>query len=383
MLNIQVTEDDIAIQDAIRRFSQEVLVPKAKEIDEGSIFAGCHFEAVAELGGMGLNLPEKYGGAGISPIALYFAIEEMAGACASTTSAVTAHYMATDAIEIGTNEELKRKYLPKAASGELLGAYGMTEPRGGSNPADMRVSAVRDGDTYRIDGTKHFISNGGNADFVVLFVVTDPDIEPRYKGVSAIVVDADTPGFRPGKVEPTMGLKGGHIWEIHLDDCVVPATNLLGKEGTGFKNAMIGLDGARLDVAAMCTGIAKAAIDEASFWAKERKVDGNPIGDFQGIRWMLADMRTDYEASRLLGLAASAKRGQGLRYTREATFAKLHSSEMVYRVTDLALQIHGGYGYSRAMNLERYVRDARIARIFDGSSEIHRNIIGRMVMAET
>ena len=263
MLDIKISEDDVALQDAVQRFSDEVLAPKAKEIDETAVFAGLHFEAMAELGLMGLNLPEEFGGPGASPIALYLGIEAMAGACAATTSAVTAHYMATDAIEIGTNEELKRKYLPKAASGELLGAYGMTEPRGGSNPADMRVRAVHDGDTYRISGTKHFISNGGNADFVVLYCVTDPDAEPKYKGISAIVVDAGTPGFTPGKIEPTHGLRGGHIWELHFDDCVVPAANLVSDAGTGFKNSMIGLDGARLDVAAICTGIARVAISEA------------------------------------------------------------------------------------------------------------------------
>lgn len=381
MMNITITEDDLALQDAVQRFSNEVLAPKAVEIDESGKFAGIHFPALSEMGLMGMNLPEEYGGPGVSPVALYLAIEAMAGACASTTSAVTAHYMATDAIHIGQNEELKQKYLPKAASGELIGAYGMTEPRGGSNPADMRVSAVRDGDNYRINGTKHFISNGGEADFVVLFVVTDPDAEPKYKGISAIVVEADTPGFKPGKVEPTMGLKGGHVFELNFDDCVVPATNLLGPEGTGFKNAMIGLDGARLDVAAMCTGIAQAALNEATSWSKQRLVGGEPIANFQGIQWMLADMVTELEASRLLGLSASAKRGHGERYTREATFAKLHASEMVGKVTDLALQIHGGYGYSREMPLERYVRDARIARIFDGSSEVHRNIIARMQLA--
>lgn len=381
-MDIRITEDDVALQDAVQRFSNDVLVPKAKEIDETGVYAGLHFEACAEMGLMGLNLPEKFGGPGVSPVALYLAIEAMAGACASTTSVVTAHYMATDAIEIGTNEALKEKYLPKAAAGELIGAYAMTEPRGGSNPADMRVKAIRDGDNYRISGTKHFISNGGNADFIVLFCVTDPDIEPKYKGISAIIVDTDTPGFKPMKAEPTHGLRGGHIWEIHFDECIVPASNLLGDEGTGFKNAMIGLDGARLDVAAMCTGIAKAAIDEAVAWAKQRQVNGKPIARFQGIQWMLADMQTEYEASRLLGLAASAKRGHGLNYTREATFAKLHASEMVCKVTDLAMQIHGGYGYSREMNLERYVRDARIARIFDGSSEIHRNIISRMMLSD-
>jgi len=381
-IDIKITEDDLALQEVVQRFSDEVLAPKAREIDETGVFAGLHFKALSELGIMGMNLPEEAGGPGISPVALYLAIEAMAGACAATTSAVTAHFMATDAILIGDNEELKQRYLPKAATGELIGAYGMTEPRGGSNPADMRVRAEREGDSYRINGTKHFISNGGVADFVVLFVVTDPNAEPKHRGISAIVVDAGTPGFKPGKVEPTMGVRGGHIFELNFDNCMVPASNMLGPEGTGFKNAMIGLDGARLDVAAMCSGIAKSAMRDATAWAKQRMVDGKPISEFQGIQWMLADMATQLEAARLLGLNASAKRGHGLRYTREATFAKLFASEMVDKVTDLALQIHGGYGYSREMPLERYVRDARIARIFDGSSEVHRNIIARMILAD-
>ncbi len=382
-MDFLITDDDRALQETIGRFSREVLMPAARDIDESAVFAGDrHFPALSELGVMGMNLPEEYGGAGVSPIAHYLAIEEISGACMSTASALTAHYMATDAILIGENEELKCRYLPKAATGQLLGAYAMTEPRGGSNPADMRVKAVKDGDRYRISGTKHFISNGGVADFVVLFCVTDPRAEKKHRGISAIVVDKETPGFTPGTIEPVMGLRGGHVFELHFEDCVVPEDHLLGPEGTGFKNAMIGLDAARLDVAAMCTGLAKAALDAAVDWAKQRLVDGKPIAQFQGIQWMLADMATQLEAARALGLSASAKRGLHERYTREATFAKLFASEMVGKVTDLALQIHGGYGYSREMPLERYVRDARIARIFDGSSEIHRNIIAKFLLTE-
>lgn len=380
-MDFLATDYDRATQDAFQRFSAEVLAPKAREIDETSGFAGVHFAALSELGAMGLNLPEAYGGPDVSPIGLYLAVEAMAGACMSTASAVTAHYMATDAILIGGSEPLKQKYLPRAASGELIGAYAMTEPRGGSNPADMRVRAERDGDHYRINGTKHFISNGGAADFIVLFCVTDPKVEKKHRGISAIVVERDTPGFSAGKTEPTMGLRGGHVFELNFSDCLVPAANLVGAEGTGFKTAMIGLDGARLDVAAMCTGLAKAALDAAVAWTKQRQVDGTPISEFQGIQWMLADMATQLEAARALGLLAAAKRGRDETYTREATFAKLFASEMVGKVTDLALQIHGGYGYSRELPLERYVRDARIARIFDGSSEVHRNIIAKILLA--
>lgn len=381
-MRLLISDDDLAVQDAFERFSAEVLAPKASEIDETATFAGLHFPALGQIGAMGINLPDAYGGAGISPVALYLAVEAMAAGCMSTTSAVTAHYMASDAILIGGSESLKQKYLPRAASGEWIGAYGMTEPRGGSNPADMRVRAEREGDHYRINGTKHFISNGGVADFIVLFCITDPNAEKKHRGISAIVVDKGTPGYTAGKVEPTMGLRGGHIFELNFSDCLVPAGNLVGAEGTGFKTAMIGLDGARLDVAAMCTGLAKAALDAAVSWAKQRQVDGAPISDFQGIQWMLADMATELEAARALGLLAAAIRGRGEKYTGEATFAKLFASEMVGRVTDLALQIHGGYGYSRELPLERYVRDARIARIFDGSSEVHRGIIARTLLSQ-
>lgn len=381
-MSVFMSDDDRAIEDVFQRFAKDVLAPRAREIDEKAIFAGCHFPALSELGAMGINLPAEYGGAGISPVALYLAVEAMAGGCMSTASAVTGHYMATDAILIGGSEELKHRYLPKAAAGEWIGAYGMTEPRGGSNPADMRVRAERDGDHYRINGTKHFISNGGEADFVVLFCVTDPAAEKKHRGISAIIVERGTPGFKPGKVEPTMGLRGGHIFELNFDDCRVPVENLIGSEGSGFKMAMKGLDGARLDVSAMCTGLARAALNEAVAWAKQRRVDGTPIANFQGIQWMLADMATELEAARVLGLAAAAKRATGEPYTREATFAKLFASEMVCKVTDLALQIHGGYGYSRELPLERYARDARIARIFDGSSEVHRNIIARMILSD-
>lgn len=381
-MDIRITDEDRALQEMVERFAETELKPVAREIDETGRFAGEHFTKLAELGMMGMNLPEKYGGPGISPVALYLAVEAMAGACMSTTSAVTAHFMATDVILIGGSDELKQRYLPAAASGAKLAAYAMTEPRGGSDPADMRTRAEKVDGGYRLNGVKHFISNGGVADFLVVFCVTDPDAEKKSRGISALVVDRDTPGFKPGKVEPTMGLRGGHVFELAFEDCFIPDESLIGPEGSGFKTAMIGLDGARVDIAAMSTGLAKAALDEAVAWSKQRLVGGAPIAEFQGIQWMMADMATELEAARLLGLSAAAKRGRGERFTREAAFAKLFCSEMVGRVTDLALQIHGGYGYSREMPLERYVRDARITRIFDGSSEIHRNIIARLLLAE-
>ncbi len=382
LLDIRVTEDDLAVRDMVARFAADVLHPKAREIDETGRFITEHLPKLADVGLMGPNLPETAGGSGLTPVALYLAIEEMAKGCMSTASAVTAHYMATDAILIGGSADLQARFLPRAASGELFGAYAMTEPRGGSNPADMRLRAEKTGDGWRLNGTKHYISNGGVADFLVVFAVSDPNPVKKSRGISAFLVERDRAGFHPGRAEPTMGLRGGHIFELAFDDCRVPAENLIGEAGSGLRIAMTGLDGARLDVAAMCTGLAQAALEATVAWAKTRHIDGHPIGDFQGLQWMLADMATELEAARLLGLSAAAKRGHGGRYTREATFAKLYCSEMVCRVTDAALQIHGGYGYSRELPLERYVRDARIMRIIDGSSEIHRNIIARLLLAD-
>lgn len=375
-----ISEDDLAIEQMVSKFAELEIKPHAREIDESGQFIHRHLPHLASLGIMGMNLPQSSGGPGVSPTALYLAIEQLSGACGSTASAVTAHYMATDAIEIGASDALKAKYLPRAASGELLAAYAMTEPRAGSNPADMATRATKTDGGYLLNGVKHFISNGGVADFAVVFCVTDPDAGSR--GISAMVLDLPCAGFSASSPEPTMGLKGGHVFELHFDNCFVPQENLIGAEGQGFKISMIGLDGARLDVAAMSTGIAQAALNDATQWAKQRLVAGKPIAQLQGIQWKLADMATDLEAARLLGLNACHQRATGQRYTREATFAKLFSSEMAARVTDQALQIHGGYGYSREMPLERYVRDARITRIFDGSSEIHRNIIARMLLQD-
>ena len=358
--------------DYVRRFADKVLAPAAAEIDEKSIFVTCHLEAMAELGLLGINMPEKWGGLGLRPEVMFEAVASIAGSCASTASMLTAHFLATDTILIGADDDLKKRYLPDATAGKLLGAFGLTEPGAGSNPADMITRARRTESGYHLQGVKHFISNGGEADFIVVFAKTDTDA--GHKGISAFVVDRNTPGFSSGPAEQTMGLRGGHVFELFFD-CEVPEKNRIGAEGSGFRSAMKTLDNGRVEVAAMCVGIAQAALDAACRWARERKVGGEAIAGFQGLQWMLADMATELQASRLLALDAAVKRGKGERFSQQAAMAKLHASEMAARVTDKALQIHGGYGFSRDMPLERYVRDVRIMRIYEGSSEIQRNII--------
>ena len=369
-MNEDLNSEERAVINQIERFSREVLAPAAVKIDAEGTFAIVHREALAEMGIMGMNLPEAYGGIGLSGPTLYCAVEAIAGACGSTASMLTAHFLATDSLLLGADEALKQRLLPSAAIGDALGAFALTEPQAGSNPADMSTTAVPEGDGYRLKGAKCFISNAGAADFIVVYAKTDSSAGAR--GVSAFVVEpAKTAGVEIGLHEETMGLRGGHVFPINFD-CHVPANNRLGEEGTGFRTAMKVLDNGRIEVAAQATGIAQAALDTAVSYAKERKVGGQSIGNFQGLQWMLADSATELAAARALGLQAARKRGTGERYSSESAFAKLFASEAAWRIADRALQIHGGYGYTRDFPLERYLRDLRIFRIYEGSSEIQR-----------
>lgn len=373
-----LADEERAFLEMLERFADEKLAPQAAETDETQVFVTGQIRALGEIGMMGANLPEQWGGGGISAEALLGSVAIVAGACGSTASALTAHYLATDSILIGGDDALRSACLPDAASGAKLGAFALTEPDAGSDPADMRTRATRSGDSWRLRGRKCFISNGANADFVVVFAITDPDA--GYRGISAFVVDRGRPGFTAGKAERTMGLRGGHVHELDFD-CEVPADRMLGVEGSGFRTAMKVLNNGRIEVSAMCIGIAQQALRHATGWARERVVGGEPIAEKQGIRWMLADMALDLQASRLLALEAARLRQAGEKFSEAAAMAKLHASEMAARVTDMALQIHGGYGFTRDFPLERLVRDVRIMRIFEGSSEIQRNIIANHLLA--
>lgn len=372
-----VQPGDLEIADAIGRFAQSELAPKAAELDRDEIPATRYVPLLAELGVMGMNLPERWGGTDTSPVALILSLVEIAKACASTSSMIGAHYLATDSILIGGDDSLRERYLPDAAAGIKLGAFALTEPRAGSNPADMATRAIPEGDGYRLRGVKHFISNANAADFIVVYAKTDPEAGTR--GISTFVVDRKTPGVKVAPAEKLMGIRGAPAHEVALD-CLVPAANRLGAEGSGFRTAMKVLDNSRLDVAATSLGIAEAALEAAIEWAKQRHVGGEPLSHKQGLQWMFADMKTRVEAAWLLTLQAAVRRGAGEPFTDHASMAKLYASETVAFVTDTALQIHGGYGFTREMPLERLVRDARILRIYEGSSEIQRTVIARSAL---
>jgi alkylation response protein AidB-like acyl-CoA dehydrogenase len=378
MRRLGVTEEDQALADAVARYATESLAPLAREIDEEERSVSCHVPQLAALGLLGMNLPERWGGPGVSPTAMLLALVEISRACAATSSMIGAHYLGTDAVLIGGNDEQRATWLPRAASGEWLAGFALTEPRGGSNPADLRTRAVRDGDIYRIDGVKHFISNAAEAEFLVVFAKTDTAAGAR--GVSAFIVDTASPGIRVSSHEKLMGIRGAHAFEVAFDGVEVPAASRLGEEGTGFKTAMKVLDNSRLDVAATSLGIAEAALAASVRWAQERQIAGEPLSTRQGIQWMLADMKLRLEAAWGLTMQALALRTAGQPFTLQSAMAKLHASEMVAFVTDAALQLHGGYGFTRDMPLQRYVRDARILRIYEGSSEVQRNIIARIVL---
>ena len=376
-MDFAIPPDEQALADEIARYARTVLVSRAAAIDASGRFPDDNIRELAELGVLGVNIPTEYGGVGASALGIALVMESMTMGCAATASAVGAHYLATDAILIGGTEQQKHRLLPAAASGRALGAYALTEPRGGSDPAGMTTRARQEGDGFRITGTKHFITNAGEADFLVVFARSSD--EPGSRGVSAFVVEPAAGGVTVSPPEPIMGIRGSRIYEVSFD-CRVPAANLLGTPGSGFRIAMAVLDRGRVDVAAMGVGLSRVALDAATAWAHERTAFSHRIAEYQGIQWMLADMAMTLEAARLLTYKAAWARSQGGRFTSEAAMAKLFASEAAGRITDLALQIHGGFGYTQALPLERYVRDARVLRLFEGSSEIQRNIIARHVL---
>lgn len=368
--------------EVLERLCADRIAPLAAETDETSRFVHEQLATLGEAGMMGANLPEAYGGSGISAPALLRAVSIVAGACGSTASALTAHYLATDSILIGGTEAQKQDWLTKAATGEALGAFALTEPTAGSDPADMKTRARRIQSGWHLKGTKCFISNGGVADFIVVYAVTDP--EQAHRGISAFILPKGTPGLEAGPPERTMGLKGGHVFTLNLD-CELPESALLGEEGRGFRTAMQVLDNGRVEVAAQCLGLAGAAMNAAIAYAKERVIGGQPLTERQGIRWMIADMGVAFRSALLLSQEAARQRDlahrHGGRFSLAASMAKLGASEAAGRIADTALQLHGGYGYTRDFPIERINRDLRIMRIYEGSSEIQRIIISGNMLA--
>ena len=378
MSRLGVSKEEQALAEAVARFAAAELAPRAQELDEREQSAACHVPKLAAMGLMGMNLPERWGGAGLTHTAMLLALVEVSRACAATSSLIGAHFLGTDAVLIGGSDAQRSHYLPRAASGEWLAGFALTEPGGGSNPADLQTRALREGDGYRLNGAKQFISNAAEAAFLIVFAKTDAAAGAR--GVSAFVVETDRPGIDVAPPEKLMGIRAAHACSVSFNGVRVPVGQRLGEEGSGFRTAMRVLDNSRLDVAATALGIAEAALAAAIGWAQQRIVGGERLADKQGIQWLLADMKVRLEAAWGLTLQAVALRAAAESFKQQSAMAKLYATEMVAFVTDAAQQIHGGYGYTRDLPLERFVRDARILRIYEGASEIQRTVIARSLV---
>lgn len=380
-MDFRLSEEHELFRRTARDFAQKELEPRAKEFEEQHAVPPEILKQLGALGYLGLMVPEEYGGVGADTLSYAIVMEELSRACASTSTVVSVQNSLVEfpIAEFGT-EEQKRKYLPKLATGEWIGAFGLTEPESGSDAAGMKTTAVRYGDHYVLNGTKRFITNAAFAQVFVVFALTNP--EAGNKGVSGFIVERDTPGFTVGEEEDKMGIRATSTCELFFEDCRVPAGNLLGEENRGFKIAMLTLDAGRIGIAAQAVGIAQAALDESLKYAQERVAFGKPLAAFQAIQFQLAEMKTKVEAARLLTYQAAWKKDAGEDYVLEASLAKLYAAEIASEVADAAVQIHGGYGYIRDYKVERLYRDARITRIYEGTSEIQKLIIARRLLGQ-
>ena len=378
-MNLELTEEQALLHKTVREFAESEVKPLAKELDETGRFPRDNFKKAAELGLTGIALPEEEGGAGFDHIAYSIVIEEISRCCASTGVILSVqNSLYCDPIHRFGTDEQKKKFLLAFARGERIGCYALTEPQAGSNAAALQTKAVKRGDKYIINGTKAWITNGGAADAAIVYVNTDP--AKGEKGITAIVVEKGTPGFKVGKEEKKLGIHATACCELIFMDCEVPEGNRIGNEGEGYKVALSTLDGGRIGIAAQATGIAQGAFEAALAWSQQRMAFGHPISQFQAIQFMLADMSTEIDAARLLVRKAAWKQDTGARFSMDAAIAKLFASEMATRVTHKAIQIHGGYGYSREYPVERAYRDARITEIYEGTSEIQRLVISSWVL---
>lgn len=369
------------IRQTARDFARKEIAPVAAEFDESGEFPSRTIRKMGEMGFMGIEVPEEYGGAGMDTLAYVLALEEVSkvDAAHGTIMSVNNSLFCYGILKYGS-EEQKQKFVKPVASGEAIGAYSLTEPMSGSDAGTMRSRAERHGDVYVLNGRKSWVTSGPVADYVVVFCLTEP--EKKHHGISAFLVDARSKGFVRGKKEPKLGIRASATSELVFENCEVPAENRLGEEGEGFKIAMAVLDAGRIGIAAQSLGIAEAAYEASLQYATEREAFGHKIGEFEGISFKLADMKTRIEAARLLtynaALAKERSKKTGERFTLEASMAKLFASETAMFVSHAAVQIHGGMGYSRELPIERYFRDAKITEIYEGTSEIQRMVIARL-----
>jgi acyl-CoA dehydrogenase len=378
-MDFELNEIELMVQRTAYQFAIKDLAPRAAEADDDPEFARKSAELLARHGYLGIMVPEEYDGQGMTGFDYVIAKEQMARACLSTAATLGAHNLAVYCILLMGTPEQKERFLPRLARGERIGAFALTEANTGSDVSAIVASATRDGSDYMINASKQFITNGGIASLVVVFAKTDRS--QGHRGISAFVVDKNDSPFDVAKEENKMGIRGTSTGQLVFDDCRVPVENRLGAEGDGFKLAMMVLDRARPSVGAQALGLAQAALDAAMIYAKERVVFGEPVTDFQAIRFAFADMATRLEAARLLVYRAAklASKGEG-RFSKESAMAKLYASEMAHWVVDRALQIHGGYGYMKEYPIERMYRDQRILEIYEGTSEIQRLIISGHVL---
>lgn len=382
MLNLEFNEQQQMIRDMIRDFALKEVEPIAAEIDETMEFPEATVQKLADLGILGMTVPEEYGGMGLDHLSYTIVVEELSRVCASTGITVAAAIsLGIGPILANGSEEQKKKWLPELAAGKFLGAFGLTEPGAGSDAGSPATTAVLDGNEWVINGTKQFITNAGHSGLITITAKTDPQAG-RGKGISAIVVPADSPGFKLGTKENKLGIRASETYELIFEDCRVPASNLIGELNTGFATFMRTLEGGRISIGAMALGIAQGALDKSAPYSLEREQFGKPIARHQAIGNMIADMATEIEAARHLVYNAARLKDAGRPFGKQAAMAKLFASEVASKAASQAIQIHGGYGYTREYPVERYYRDAKLCEIGEGTSEIQRIVIARKVLAE-
>ncbi len=377
-MDFQLSETQTLIRDTARKFARDVVAPRARQTDREELFPSEVYRQMAELGLLGINVPTELGGAGAGVVSYALAVMEISAACASTSVGMCVTNMVAELIvQFGTPEQQKR-FVPKITSGEAIaGAFALSEAHAGSDPGAGRTTAVKKGDRWVINGSKQWITSGAYSGVIIVWARTSND---GNKGLSCFIVEKGTPGLSIGKAEDKMGLRGSNTVPLVFENLEVGEDQLLGKQGDGFKLAMVALDGGRVGIASQACGVGRAAVDAAVKYAKERHAFGQAIGDFQALRFMLADMHTQQQTAELLALRAASMKEKKVPFTREASMAKLFASEMSNRVCDKAVQIHGGYGYIDEFPVERYLRDARVQTIYEGTSEIQRIVIAREVI---
>lgn len=378
-MNFDLPEELEMLRQMVREFSEQEVRPQAAITDRDARFPDEIIQKAAELGLTGINVPEQYGGAGLPTLGTVIAIEEISRCCAATGVILSVNNsLVCDPLLKFTNDEQKQRILKPLASGKALGCFALTEPQAGSDASNLRTFAVLDGDHYVVDGQKVWITNAPRANWALVFVVTDRT--QGHHGLTALMIEIGTPGFSVGKHEEKMGIRGALSSALHFENCRVPVENRLGNEGEGFKVALSTLDGGRIGIAAQAVGIAQGAYEAAIAYSKQRTAFGSQISDFQAIQFMLADMATEIDAARLLTYRAAMAKDSGKRFSKEASMAKLYASETAMKHTVKAVQIHGGYGYSKEFPVERAMRDAKITEIYEGTSEIQRLVIAESLL---